>query len=347
MHYGDELCVEFAPGFDPDSLSRAGLSRRFRNARTITRFLSTPDHRFIHDVGGLGFDGSQCYRIDADSMIEINDAFLREPIVIRHQVGDVVSFQFVSSVKRSEFLGGHKNVHDLGPALIVSAVPRKETTYRVPKTNVPIRHVVVHTTLSNLMARMEEDYREYPEWLVEILEGHHLKPRQRVYFLEDNHRDAIWSCFHLPVAGSLLGHWMTAKFHELLCIGLEILKKSQKAGDRDPTHPDLPHGEKIRKARTILSLEYANPPSVPALAQHLGISETRLKSGFKAMHGTTVMQFCITKRIEAARLLLQENRHSISEIGDIVGYEDHSAFSRAFRRLSGCSPQDWRRSRAH
>jgi AraC-like DNA-binding protein len=62
------------------------------------------------------------------------------------------------------------------------------------------------------------------------------------------------------------------------------------------------------------------------------------------MHGTTVLQFCIDKRIEAARLLLKENRHSISEIGDIVGYEDHSAFTRAFRRYSGYSPKEWRRS---
>jgi methylphosphotriester-DNA--protein-cysteine methyltransferase len=43
------------------------------------------------------------------------------------------------------------------------------------------------------------------------------------------------------------------------------------------------------------------------------------------------MQYCIGKRMEAAKLLLKENRHSISEIADIVGYEDHSAFTRAFR----------------
>jgi two-component system response regulator YesN len=62
------------------------------------------------------------------------------------------------------------------------------------------------------------------------------------------------------------------------------------------------------------------------------------------MTGTTVMQYCIEKRIEAARLLLKENRHSIAEIGSIVGYEDHSAFSRAFRRYSGASPKEWRRA---
>ena len=63
------------------------------------------------------------------------------------------------------------------------------------------------------------------------------------------------------------------------------------------------------------------------------------------MNGITVLQYCINKRIDAAKLLLNENRHSISEIGDIVGYQDHSAFSRAFRRLCGCSPREWRQAR--
>jgi AraC-like DNA-binding protein len=344
MLYGDEFCVEIDPDFDPAEASRARLGALFKNARRLTRFGSTPDRNFIHDLASFGFEGLISYRISADSMIEINDALLKTPLVIRNQVADLISFQFVSSVKRSEFLGKHRNIHDLGPALIVSAVPKKETTYRLPKTNVQIRHVEVHTTLSNLMGRAGESSEAYPAWLQEILSGEHTKPRQRVFFLEDVHRDAIRSCFHLPVSGTLLGHWMSAKFDELLCIGLQILKNSQTLADHDPLDLDLPDGDRIRRARAILSVEYARPPAIPQLAQRLGISETRLKSGFKSMHGTTVMQFCIDRRIEAARLLLKENRHSISEIGDIVGYEDHSAFTRAFRRHSGYSPKEWRRS---
>lgn len=343
MYYGDEHFVEVADDFDTEHLSRAELRELFHDARRISAFESVPDHNFIHDrVPGL--DGLTCYRIDRDCMIEINDAVLKTPIVIRNQVSDIISFQFVSTVKRSEFLGKRKNVHDLGPALLVSAVPRKETTYRVPKTNVQIRHVVVHTTLSNLMERLGERRDAYPAWLEEILAGDRKKPSQRVFFLEDVHRDSIWSCFHLPVSGSLLGPWMSAKFDELLCIGLQILKNSRSLGDQHPVDLDQPYGEKIRRARRILSMEYANPPPLPALAKQLGISETRLKTDFKSMNGTTVMQYCLNKRIEAARFLLKENRHSITEIGAIVGYEDPSAFSRAFRRHCGHSPREWRRS---
>jgi hypothetical protein len=162
MIYGDELCVEITEDLHPDEISPARLGSLFRNARRLTKFASTPDHNFIHDLTFAGFDGSLCYRIDKDRMIEINDAELKSPIAIRNQVADIISFQFVSTVKRSEFLGKRKNVHDLGPALIVSAVPEREITYRVPKANVQIRHVVVHTTLSNLMQRLAESLRRIP-----------------------------------------------------------------------------------------------------------------------------------------------------------------------------------------
>ncbi len=345
MHYGDEYGIICDRPLDLDSLTPAALGRLFRNADRLTGFESAPDHSFIQDDELECFDGQTlCYRVDCDSMIEINNSTITQPMVIRNQMADLVSFQFVSMVRRSEFLGKRRHVHDLGPALIVTAIPQKEVTYRVPETQVPIRHVAIYTTLSSILERMSESREHYPDWLAELLAGAEKKTQQRVFFLEDIYREPIWSCFHLPVAGTLVGPWMAAKFGELLCIGLQILKNSHASVERGPLNLDLPWAEKIRKARSILSLEYACPPSLPQLARMLGISETQLKTGFKSMNGTTILQYCINKRIEAARLLLKDNRHSISEIGDIVGYEDHSAFSRAFRRLNGCSPQEWRRT---
>lgn len=343
MLYGDEHCIEAPGGVDLDELPARRLEQLFRDSRRLTRFASSPDRSLIHDPANPGIEGLTCYRINRDCLFEINNAVLRTPLAIRNRVADVISFQFVSRVKRSEYLGKRRNIHNLGPALIVSVVPRTEVTYRVPQINVQIQHVVVTTTLSTLMERMREDQSLYPNWLLKSISGEHNKPRQRVFFLEDVHRDSIWSCFHLPVADSLLGHWMSAKFDELLCIGLQILKNSRHINNSTALDTALPHGEIIRRARSILSMEYANPPPVPKLAQQLGISETRLKSGFKTMNGTTVLQFCINKRLEAAKLLLQENRHPIAEIGSMVGYEDHSAFSRTFRRHTGCSPKQWRK----
>ncbi len=344
MLYDDEYAVPIPPGFDLEAASAAELSRLFENARCFSRFHSAEDGSFVHydDTPALGRTLS--YRVDGDGMLEINDSFLRTPTVLRNEVADIITFQFISSLKRSEFLGDHKNIHDLGPAIIVTAIPGREFTYRVPKINETIRHVVVYTTLSNLMARMGEPLDAYPAWLKDILEGRHHQPRQRVLFLEDVHGDLTGPFFRRPVSGELLRHWMDAKFHELLSIGLQILKNDDGFVDQRRHDTSYTRGQIIRRARTILNREYANPPSLEELARHLGISETQLKSGFKSLLGTTIRQYIIARRIEAARLLLSENSHSISEIGDIVGYQDHSAFTRAFRRLSGCTPRAWRRS---
>lgn len=342
MYYGDEFVVETPAGWDAELTDTSSLNKLFEGVSPLSQFGAAPDNVFIQNLTKVNLSGLWNYKIDQDRLFEINNTYLRNEIIVKNQVADLISFQFVSTTKRAEFLGEHKNVHDLGPAVIVTAIPNEETTYRMPKTGVSIRNVVVYTTLSTLMERMGESVEDYPDWLQEILSGAHNEPRQRVMFLEDINRDLIWSCFNLPVTGALLNFWMSAKFHELLCIGLQILKDNQRFINYHPVTHTLPHSEKIRKGRTILSQEYSHPPLLPALAQKLGMSETQLKSGFKSMYGTTILQYCITKRIEAAKLLLNENRHSISEIGDIVGYADHSAFSRAFRRLTGVSPQAWR-----
>ncbi|WP_179091868.1 helix-turn-helix domain-containing protein [Paenibacillus borealis] len=49
-------------------------------------------------------------------------------------------------------------------------------------------------------------------------------------------------------------------------------------------------------------------------------------------------------RIEKACLLLKENAGlSISEISSLVGYSDHSYFTRVFRKLMGISPSQYRK----
>ena len=110
MMYGDEYYVEPSPGLELDDVSAKRLEPLFKHALRLTRFSSTPDHNLIHDSANPGVQGLLCYRISEDRFIEINDTVLRTPLVIRNQISDIISFQFVSTVKRSEFLGKRKNV---------------------------------------------------------------------------------------------------------------------------------------------------------------------------------------------------------------------------------------------
>jgi len=356
MEYGQEYIASLPADFDVKKLSIKKLEKFFKSGAVLSEFSKSESGTFIgsskksSDLVGKTYKAPNTlttslltgFKVDDDCMIEITNTYLTNPVVLRNLRSDLISFQFVSHVSRQELIGDVNNTHDLGPAIIVSVIPSPEITYRIPKLKSSLRNVVIFTTLSNLIARIGDQKNNYPVWLQSILGGDNDKPQQRVFFLEEIHRDLTWSCFNIPVTGILLNHWMTSKFHELLCVGLEILKNNHTLVGQDPSAQTYRHGEQVRKARVILNSEYAHPPSVPALARQLGMSETQLKNGFKAIIGTTIGQYCINNRITAARLLLAESGHSISEISDIVGYEDHSAFSRAFRRVTGSTPHEWR-----
>lgn len=349
MHYGDEYLLTVPSDLNFETATADELEALFRDKKA-TRLSYAGDRTFLNDVtpnqvSVLPGPGRMFgYKHDSTAIIEVNDAVLREPSILRNRIGDAISFQFVLSVQRAERLGEQKNIHALGPALIVSAVPKITATYRMPRTNERVRHVTIFTTLSTFTQRLGLDPSELPSWLTECVNGRCSRPRQRVLFLDEHHRDLIWSCFHLPVEGELLRRWLAAKFEELLCVGAQIVKDNAPARQGQPDLRTGDSGFKLRRARTILNREYSAPPTVPQLAQRVGMSETQLKSAFKSTYGSTILQYCIDRRIEAAKLLLREKNYSIAEIADIIGYDDHSAFSRAFRRSSGISPREWRRA---
>lgn len=49
-------------------------------------------------------------------------------------------------------------------------------------------------------------------------------------------------------------------------------------------------------------------------------------------------------RIEQACRLLKETRLPIAEVGSQVGYADHSYFCRVFKKITGRTPSEWKRS---
>jgi AraC-like DNA-binding protein len=59
---------------------------------------------------------------------------------------------------------------------------------------------------------------------------------------------------------------------------------------------------------------------------------------FKAVTGTTPLQFQKDLRLIAARALLAGERQSVSEAAYAVGYESPTHFSRDFRRRFGRPP---------
>jgi AraC-like DNA-binding protein len=104
------------------------------------------------------------------------------------------------------------------------------------------------------------------------------------------------------------------------------------------------HAARISEAIIHIRRNYAEPLRIPDLARAVGMSESAFHQHFKAMCGTTPLQFQKRLRlIEARRLIVSENR-SVSSAAAAVGYESPTQFSREFARMFGSSPREHRQS---
>ncbi len=100
----------------------------------------------------------------------------------------------------------------------------------------------------------------------------------------------------------------------------------------------------LNKARTLLVRMLESPPTLKELARRVGLNETKLKRGFKALFGQTVFGYYRAYRMDHARRLLMESEASVSQVAAAIGYTNISHFSAAFKLHHGINPGSLRRS---
>jgi len=112
-------------------------------------------------------------------------------------------------------------------------------------------------------------------------------------------------------------------------------------GERDvvarASHWLAAHFEHIATQRKFTSL-----PRLEQLADAWGVT-TRTVIRRLAEHGVRFSELRAAQQLEMARRMLDDARYTISEIGHLLGYGDPANFGRAFKRLSGQSPSEYRR----
>ena len=106
---------------------------------------------------------------------------------------------------------------------------------------------------------------------------------------------------------------------------------------------DLEFPDNLRLALQTYICE--GPPSVQLAAQIFGTSVRTLQRRL-ALLGLTYSDLVQQARFEAAAELLKNPDTKIIDVAFDVGYEDPSNFARAFRRVSGITPREFRRELA-
>lgn len=140
-----------------------------------------------------------------------------------------------------------------------------------------------------------------------------------------------------PPAGRI---FLESKVLEIIAVMLELEHRATESRQFVQKRDE----EKIRFAREILEQDLANPPSLSRLARLIGSNEFALKKGFKAVFGEPVYQFLQKLRMEKAAELLRATDLHVSEVALAVGYENMSAFARAFRQTHNIQPSELRKT---
>jgi AraC family transcriptional regulator len=98
-----------------------------------------------------------------------------------------------------------------------------------------------------------------------------------------------------------------------------------------------------RKVAEYIEQHLSEPISLAALAQLVRLSPNYFCRAFGQSFGMPPQRYHTRQRIERAKALLAKPGATATDVGLTVGYSEASAFSTAFRRVTGLTPSSYRR----
>ncbi|MES2431916.1 MAG: AraC family transcriptional regulator [Bacteroidota bacterium] len=82
------------------------------------------------------------------------------------------------------------------------------------------------------------------------------------------------------------------------------------------------------------------PPTIPQLAKKAVMSETKLKTLFKKVYGSSIYEYYQKNRMIRARYLLESRKYSVKEVGMMLNFKNLSNFTIAFKKEFGILPSN-------
>lgn len=119
---------------------------------------------------------------------------------------------------------------------------------------------------------------------------------------------------------------------ELIVDGVNQLHQVE---DRDSTYGQA--------AIAFIEANLFEPIAVADVAEHLGFSESRTYTLFRAFTGQSPVDYLLRLRIRAAEGMLQNSDSSVSDIAFRCGFNSSQYFARVFRKYTGVTPTEFRR----
>ncbi len=129
---------------------------------------------------------------------------------------------------------------------------------------------------------------------------------------------------------------------ELLIVSLIRRNKTQQK-PTSSVNLNLSSNKIVDSVISILKdkLENAGNINLDEISYKLGFSKSHIKSQFKKQTGFSVIQYYIDLKIDRAKKLLSQQKFTVSEIADALGFSSVYYFSRQFKLHTDMSPTEY------
>ena len=110
-----------------------------------------------------------------------------------------------------------------------------------------------------------------------------------------------------------------------------------------PRKKNLQNMNDMEQAAQYFRMHYNKPISIEDYAVSHNISISWFIQNSRQYANTTPAQYVQSLRLTNAKMLLETTNYNITEIANLVGYENPLYFSRFFRKQCGISPSQFRK----
>lgn len=124
-----------------------------------------------------------------------------------------------------------------------------------------------------------------------------------------------------------------------------LLSRHRPAAKERPSEKALRDGERIKTMLLYIQEHCGGELTAAQIAQSAAISESECLRCFRAMIGTTPIQYVRQLRVQRATELLETSDQRIADIGAACGFQEMGYFARTFRALKGQTPSQYRAAR--
>lgn len=333
IHKGKNLQASMAAAEFEAACSQ--LQVKYPGPHPISHVLNLPEINLTQDSLIQGSYNAWLYREDCP--VGIRDIEVKQNFAVSSAIENRLSLEFILSGGSDLELGGQTLANNEMPRAYLSSHGRGGQQTRRHKAGDRIRGLGLWLPPELLI----KDFGLDPKLLPASV--------QSMMFLEQDStaslpltakvKSIITDILEMPFSGVLADQFLKAKMTELLCHTVQSLMDPEQAFSNSN---QLSHrkSDAISKVLRILDKNIANPPSLVALAEQVGMSRSNLSSTFKASYGMSVSEYLLQKRMETAQGLLKEGKLPVLDVALAVGYDDQSGFGRAYKRYFGHPPKD-------